>query len=191
MNGSIQTDHIQQVGRAHGPAELLHDFIDVLEVSTLFNQEAKAAKVREEYPVDQEAGAVVNHNRRFAHCPSIGHGGSNGGIRGLLTTDDFYQRHAVYGVEEVHTAEIFRPLEVLRQAVDGNRRSVRGENGIFAHHPFHFGQYGVFDFGVFNHRFDNEIDIAKISVGERRANIGQLFRHLLGGQLFALYLLGK
>src|SRR5690606_13792444 len=117
---SVHADHVHQVGRAHGPAEFFHDLVDTDEIGTVVDQASEAAEVREQHTVDQEARAVVDHDRALAHLLGEGHGGGDRHFAGLLATDHFHQRHHVHRVEEVHTAEVFRTLPGLGQDGDGN-----------------------------------------------------------------------
>lgn len=108
----VDAHDVEQVGRAHRPAELFfHHFIDLTEVGAVAQQQAEAGEIREQHAVDEEARAVVHHDRRFAHAAGVGHHFGDGVIAGLFAADDFNQRHAVYRVKEVHAAEVLRALQ--------------------------------------------------------------------------------
>src|SRR5690606_14195755 len=104
----VHAHYVHQVRRTHGPADLFHDLVDALEVGTHADQARKATEVGEQYAVNQEARAVIDHDRRLAHLLSVGNGSGHGLLAGLLATDHFHQRHHVYRVEEVHADEVFR-----------------------------------------------------------------------------------
>src|SRR5690606_3903131 len=178
MVAGVDADHVGQVGRAHGPTELLHDLVDAHEVDTEAQQLGEAAEVREQHAVNQEARAVVDHDRVLAHLLGIGHGGGNGHVAGLLATNDLNQRHHVHRVEEVHADEVFRTLEGLGQQVDRDGRGVGSQDGIFLHHAFHLGQHDLLDLGVLDHGLDHDVDIAEITVGHGRANGVERLGHL-------------
>src|SRR5690606_20526812 len=131
MVAGIDADHVGQVGRAHGPAELLHDLVDADEVDAQFQQLGEATEVREQHAVHQEAGAVVHHDRVLAHLLGVGNGGGNRHITGLLAADHFHQRHHVHRVEEVHADEVLRTLQGLRQVADGDGGGVGSDDGVF------------------------------------------------------------
>src|SRR5690606_19519641 len=116
----VHAHYVHQVSRTHGPAELFHALVDALEVGTHADQAGKATEVGEQYAVDQEARAVIDHDRRLAHLLGVGNGSGHGLLAGLLATDHFHQRHHVYRVEEVHADEVFRTLERLGQVGDGD-----------------------------------------------------------------------
>ncbi len=68
----INADNIQQIGRAHRPAELFfHHFIDLAEIRAVAQQLTETGEIGEQHAVNKEAGAVVDYNRRLAHfaCP--------------------------------------------------------------------------------------------------------------------------
>src|SRR5690606_23886130 len=140
MVAGVDADHVHQVRGAHGPAKALHDLVDAHEVHTGADQLGEAAEVREQYAVDQEARAVVDHDRVLAHLLGVGHGGGNGLFAGLLAPDHFHQRHHVHRVEEVHADEVLRTLEGLGQQVDGDGRGIGGQDRIFTHMAFYLSQ---------------------------------------------------
>src|SRR5690606_38388973 len=177
----VHTNNVHQVSRAHGPTELLHHLVDANEIGTVVDGTGEAAEVREQHAVDQEARAVVDHDRALAHLLGVGDGGGNGGFAGLLATNHFHQRHHVYRVEEVHAAEVFRTLERLGQQTDGNGRGVGRDDGIFTHQAFDFSQYRLLDLRVLDHGFDDDVDIAKITVGGGRADGIEGIGHLRWG----------
>src|SRR5690606_17114165 len=111
----------------------------------------------------------VDHNRGLAHRFGVSNGGGDCALAGLLTADNFYQRHHVYRVEEVHTAEVFRTLQVRRQQVDGNGRGVGGDDGVFTNHIFHFTQNDVFNFRVLNNRFNYQVNGFEVAVAQGRS----------------------
>src|SRR5690606_1410854 len=118
VNASVDTDHVHQVSRAHRPAEFFHHFVDLLEVSTIFKQQVKCTEVREQYAVDQEARAVIDHDWRFTHFLGQHDCGCNRFVRSFRSTNYFDQWHHVYRVKEVHTHEVFRTLQVFSQTRD-------------------------------------------------------------------------
>jgi hypothetical protein len=71
VHAGVDADHVEQVSRAHGPAELFHDLVDGLEVGTVTHQHVETAEVREQHAVDQEARAVVDHDRGLAHLLGV------------------------------------------------------------------------------------------------------------------------
>src|SRR5690554_3969836 len=193
----VHANNVKQVGRAHRPAKLFHDLVDFLEVGAVTNQANETAKVREQNTVNQEARAIVHHDRSLAHGLGVSHGGRDGAITGLFTTDNLNQRHHMHRVEEVHTTEVFRTLQVLGQKVDGNRGGIGGDDGVVANHFFGFAQYGIFYLRVFNNRFNHQVYVLEIAVvqGWRDAvqNIGHLacihttFINTLGQKLLGFF----
>ena len=128
VHAGVDADHVHEVGGAHGPAPLLHDLVDLLEVGAVAHQAGETAEVREQHPVDQEARAVVDHDRGLTHGLGVGNGGGDGTVGGLLATDNLNQRHHVYRVEEVHAAEVLRTLERLGQIGDGDSRGIGSDD---------------------------------------------------------------
>src|SRR5690606_17251702 len=177
----VHADDVHQVSRAHGPAELLHHLVGAYEVDTVGDGTGETAEVREQHAVDQEARAIVDHDRALAHLLGVGDGGGDGGFAGLLATDDFHQRHHVHRVEEVHAAEVFRTLERLGQQADGDGRGVGGDDRVFTHQAFHFGQHSLLDLRILDHGLDDDVDVAAITIGSGRANRIEGFGHLRRG----------
>ncbi|CRR83940.1 hypothetical protein PAERUG_P48_London_17_VIM_2_01_13_02338 [Pseudomonas aeruginosa] len=182
MVAGVDADHVGQVGRAHGPAELLHHLVDAHEVDAEAQQLGEAAEVREQHTVDQEAGAIVDHDRALAHLLGVGDGGGDGGFTGLLATDHFHQRHHVHRVEEMHAAEVFRTLQRLGQQADGDGRGVGGDDRVFLHRAFHFGEHGLLDLGVLDDGFDDDVDVAEVAIGHGRTDAIERLGHLRRGQ---------
>ena len=121
MVGGIDADNIQQIGRAHWPAKLFfHHFVDFAEIRAVAQQLAEAGEVGEQDAINEEAGTIIDHDRRFAHFAGPGHNFGNGLIRGFFAADHFNQRHAMHRVKEVHTAEVFRALQNAGQFADGD-----------------------------------------------------------------------
>ena len=67
-------DHVEQQRRPHRPAPLLHHLVDALVVDAVLQQPHEAGEVREQHAVDEEARAVVDHDRRLAHRLRVGDG---------------------------------------------------------------------------------------------------------------------
>ena len=72
--------------------------------------------VRQQQPVDEEAGAVVHHDRRLAERLGVGDGGGDRGVAGLLAADHFHERHLPDRIEEVQAAEALGMLQARRPA---------------------------------------------------------------------------
>src|SRR5471032_155626 len=173
----VDADHVHQVRRAHWPAEFFHDLVDTYKVHTGADQLGETAEVGEQHAVDQKARAVVNDDRVLAHFLGVGNGGGNRQLAGLLATDHFHQRHHVHRVEEVHADEVFRTLEGFGQQGDGNGRGVGSQDGVFFNLGFNFSQYRLLDLWVLDNRFDHQVDMAEIAVGQRRTNAVKHFSH--------------
>ena len=119
--GSVDADNVQQIRRAHRPAELFfHHFVDFAEVCAVAQQLAETGEVREQHAVNKEAGAVVNHNRRLAHLARPCDDFRDGFVGAFLAANNFYQRHSVDRVKEVHPAEVFRAFQRVGQFADRN-----------------------------------------------------------------------
>ncbi len=117
----VNAHHIQQVCRTHRPAKLFfHHFVDLAEIRAVAQQLAETGEIREQHAVDEEAGAVVNHNWRFAHLARPGDDFRDGFVRAFLAANNFYQRHPMYRVKEVHPAEVFRTFQRVGQFADRN-----------------------------------------------------------------------
>src|SRR5690554_4666224 len=194
MLAGIHANNVQQVCRAHRPAELFHNLVDFLEVGTVTYQANKTAKVREQNAVNQEARAIVYNDRSLTHGLGVSHSSRNSAITGLLATDNLNQRHHVHRVEEVHATEVFRALQVLGQKVYGNGRGVRRQNRVFTNRIFYFTQNRIFYFRVFNNGLNNQVYVFEITVVQRWSNTVENICHLacfhaafvdtLGEQLF-------
>ena len=161
----INANDVQQIGRAHRPAKLFfHYFIDFAEVRAVAQQLAETGEVGEQHAVNKEAGAVVNHNRRFAHFAGPGDHFRDGFVRAFLAANDLDQRHPVHRVKEVHTAEVFRALQYAGQLADGNGGGIRSQHGIRADFVFRFRQHRFFHFRILNNGFDHDVHAFKAGV---------------------------
>ena len=120
VDGGINADHIEQIGRSHRPAKTFHYFIDLPEVSAITQQGDKAGKVREQHPVDHKSGAVINHHRRLTHFTGIGDHRCDSLLGCFTAANHLHQRHGVYRIKKVHATELFRTLQVGSQFINGN-----------------------------------------------------------------------
>lgn len=117
----VNAHDIQQICRTHRPAKLFfHYFVDLAEIRAVAQQQAETGEIREQHAVDEEAGAVVNHNRRFAHLARQGDDFRDGFVGAFLAANYFYQRHSVDRVKEVHPAEVFWTFQRVGQFADRN-----------------------------------------------------------------------
>ncbi len=117
----INAHDIQQICRTHRPAKLFfHHFVDLAEIRAVAQQLAETGEIREQHAVNKEAGAVVNHNRRLAHLARPGDNFRDGFVGAFLAANNFYQRHPVYRVKKVHSAEVFRAFQRVGQFADRN-----------------------------------------------------------------------
>ncbi|MNC23885.1 hypothetical protein D3C75_719220 [compost metagenome] len=158
-----------------------------MEVDTRRYQAGEAAEVGKQHAIDQKARAVVDHDRRLAHRARIGHRGGDGGRAALRATNHLDQRHHVHRVEEVHAAEVFRPLQRRCQQIDRNGRGVGGQDGVRPDLPLHLGEHRLLDLGVLDHRLDHQVDLGEIAVRQRRADRVERLGHLRRGQAALLH----
>ena len=87
----VNAHNIQQICRTHRPAKLFfHHFVDLAEIRAVAQQLAETGEIGEQYTVDEEAGAVVNHNRRFAHFARPGDDFRDGFVGAFLAANNFY-----------------------------------------------------------------------------------------------------
>ena len=191
MDRRVEADHVAQVGRAHGPTEFFHHPVDALEVDAVVDQRRQAAEIREEDAVDQEAGAVVDDDRRLAEREGVGDRGGDGRIAALRAADDLDQRHHVHRVEEVHPAEILGALQGLGQAGDRNGRGVGRQDRVLLDVGFQLRQHGLLDLLVFDDRLDHDVDGAEVAVGQGGRDHRDDLGHLRRVDLSALELLAQ
>ena len=92
----------------------------------------------------------------------------------------------MHWVEEVHTQEVLRTLQVCCQQVDADSRGVRGDDGVFRYLIFQVCQYSLLHFRVFNNSFYHCVYVTEIAVAESRTNAVQRFTH--GSRLHFLLL---
>ena len=117
----VNAHNIQQICRTHRPAKLFfHHFVDLAEIRAVAQQLAESGEVGEQYTVNEEAGAVVDHNRRLSHLARPCDDFRDGFVGAFLAANNFYQRHPVHRVKEVHPAEVFRAFQRVGQFADRN-----------------------------------------------------------------------
>ncbi len=177
MVARVDTNHVHQVSRAHGPAEFFHDLVDTHEVDARADQTRKAAEIRKQHAIDQKARAIVDHDRVLAHFLGVGNGGGHRLFAGMFTADDFDQRHHVHRVEEMHADEILRTLERLGQQRNRNGRGIGRQNGALLDLAFYLGKHRLLDLGVLDHGLDDDIDMAKVAIRQGRTDVVECFSH--------------
>src|SRR5262249_49765369 len=128
--GHVQAHFVDQAQRPHGHAEVEHAFVDVFHARAVLEEEAGLDQIRHEDAVDQEPGAVLDHDRQFSDLLDELHRSSDDGRSGLTTDDDLDQLHAVDGVEEVNADDSFGAASAGGDLADGKRGSVGGEDGV-------------------------------------------------------------
>lgn len=98
---------------------VFHYFVDLAEIRAVAQQQAETGEIREQHAVDEEAGAVVNHNRRLAHLARQGDNFRDGFV-GLFSPRIISTNGIRCTGLKVHSAEVFRAFQRVGQFADRN-----------------------------------------------------------------------
>src|SRR5690606_23542317 len=171
--GSIDTDDIEKIGRAHGPAEFFHHTIDMTKSGAVTHQQTKAREIGKQHAIDEKSGTIVDDDWRLAHFFRVTDNPRDGRIGSALAANHFDQRHAVYRVEEMHAAELLGPLQHAGQLRNRDRRGVAGENGVCIYFSLALSQHALLHLEVFYYSLDDDIECIEALIIQRWANTRQ------------------
>src|SRR5262249_43301196 len=143
------------------------DLIDVLDLHALGDQQHRLVEVRRQDAVDDEAGTVLDHDRRFGQRHGPAPQQVDGAAVGVGTADDLDQRQLVDRVEEVTAGDAAAVFQPLRDGGDGQRRGVRGQDGVGAGNAVQLGEDGPLRLQVLDGRLDDEVGGVEAVPGER------------------------
>ena len=115
FRGDVDADFVEQRHRSHRHPEVDHRFVERLDGVAFLEQEAGLVHVRPEDAIDDEAGAVVAVDDGLAELAREVGDGDHGHVGGLRAADDFDERHAVDGIEEVHADDVLGMLRPARR----------------------------------------------------------------------------
>ena len=166
VEGDVEADGVVERDRPHRHAEGRGGAVDRLDRRPLFEQQQRLVHVRQQHAVHEEAGAVVDDDRRLADPPCVGRGGGDRVVAGRAAADHFDQRHHAHRVEEVEAAELLGPREPAGEVADRNRRGVRAEHGVGGQLWLQAGVELALGLGVLVDRFDDEVGGGEFGVAD-------------------------
>ncbi len=85
---------------------------------------------RHQHAVGDEAGRIVDFDRRFAQLDGQRMNGREGLVAGSQAAHNLHQRHHRHGIEEVHSDDLLGPAGPRGQFGDGDGGGVGGEDGL-------------------------------------------------------------
>src|SRR5450830_9478 len=157
--GRVDPDEIEQRERTHrmGAAEL-HSAVDVRNrPDPLFQRADRVEEIRDEQPVDDEAGIVAGGDRLLAERPRELHHLPVGRIARDDRSHDFDELHHGHGVEEMQTRELLRPLRRHRHLDDRQRRGVRAEDRLRLARPVECRVRLLLQIEILDDRLDHHV----------------------------------
>ncbi len=93
----------------------------------------RLAQIGKQEPIHQKPRPIADHDRHSADPSDVSRCGGNRFVARARTAHDLHQPPVTDGMEKVHSAESRRIGHVLGQSPDGNRRGVRGHDGMGRH----------------------------------------------------------
>ncbi|MCY1526908.1 hypothetical protein D9M68_619540 [compost metagenome] len=164
LTHQLQADLIEHGQRPHGHADLLAKVVNQEWVDTFEQQFAAFVEEAAEGPRREKAQRVVHHDGGLANLPGEIERLGQGLLAGLLTADNFHQRHLLDGREEMDTNEVARALGGLGQQRDWQRRRVGTEHSQLSQVLFCQLSDLALELDTLEHRLDNEIRTLQIGV---------------------------
>ncbi len=121
MMRGVNAHDIQQICRTHRPAKLFfHHFVDLAEIRAVAQQLAETGEIREQHAVNKEAGQSLTTIGVLPILLAQATTFAMVSLESFLAANNFYQRHSVDRVKEVHPAEVFRAFQRVGQFADRN-----------------------------------------------------------------------
>src|SRR5436853_406086 len=122
--------------------------------------------------VDEESRGVLHDDGRLAERLRQGKNGGDGLFGAAWPSDDLDERHAMDGIEEMHSRHP-RGIRRLRgNFTDRDRGSVRGEDGVSRHDALPLLEDRALDGELFHDGFDRDFAAGEAAVvetpGEKR-----------------------
>ena len=169
FRGDVDSDFIEQRHRSHRHAEVDHRGVDRFDRVAFLEEKSRLVHVGTQDAIDDEAGAVVADDNRFAELARKIRDRHDRFIGRLRPANHFHQRHAIDRIEKVHADNPLGMLCVRRDVGDRQRRRVAGEDCSLLRDRFEFGQDFPFDLQIFDDRLNHEIGVLVAGpVGGRR-----------------------
>src|SRR2546426_12798319 len=108
MAGNFDAHLVDETQGSHGHAVVEHGFVDILHPRAGFEKASGFDQVGHENAVDEEAGAVLDHDRQLANLLDKTDGALEHFGSGLFGHDYFHQLHAMHRVEEMDADDTLR-----------------------------------------------------------------------------------
>src|SRR4051794_30610883 len=157
FRGDVDADFVEQRHRSHRHPEIDHRFVERLDRVPFLEQKAGFVHVRPEDAIDDETGSVVAVDDGLAQLAREVRDRDHRDVGSLCAADDFDERHAVDGVEEVHAGDVLGMHGLRGDVGDGNGRGVGREDGAGSGSRFKFAEHLALDVDVFDDRLDDEL----------------------------------
>ncbi len=186
VRGDVDAHLVEQGQGPDGPAPEHEGAVDLGDRHALGDEEGGFVQVGAEDAARVETDAVVDDDDGLALPLAERHGGRHRGGRTRRGADDLEQRHFV------HRAEIMHPHDVLGAAGaggdlrDGQRRGVRGEDGVGAGNRLDLGEHATLEGEVFEDRLDDDVGAREARVVGRGRDPAEPPRPLGGRERAAL-----
>ena len=105
VHTGVDTNNVGQYTWAHGPAELGHHLIDVLDIDSLGGHGVKGIEIGKQDAIDQEAWTVIDDHRALAQSIGKADQLAQSGVVAVRPTNHFDQWHQWHRIKEVQSGE--------------------------------------------------------------------------------------
>ena len=159
----VEPDHVVQLERPHRHAERPGHAVDPPRVDPRPEHLDRLVQIRHQQPVDEEAGAVTDHDGAFPEPLHVGDRRGDRGVGRGGPADHLDERHPPHRIEEMDPAEPGRVAEGRGELGDRIRGGVGGDHGPGPHRALDLGEHLPLDVGALDDALDDQI-----GGGERR-----------------------
>ena len=121
-----------------------------------------------QHAIADEAIAIAAHHPDFVDSLGEIDDGDQHVLRGIRAAHDLQQPHHVGGREEMHSDDIAGPRGRLGDLVDRQVRGIRSENCALFDGFVKLREHVFLDGHGLEYRFDDQVRVAQIVVGQRR-----------------------
>mmetsp|Transcript_28960 Transcript_28960/g.55422 ORF Transcript_28960/g.55422 Transcript_28960/m.55422 type:complete len:292 (+) Transcript_28960:488-1363(+) len=162
LRAEVQRGLVHQLNWAHREAQQLCRVVQQWTSDTFTRHHHTFVDVGDDTAVGVEEALIVHNNWRLADLTHIVERLCHCTIAGFLAFDDLHQRHFLHRGEEVDADELLFAHRGFRQAGDRQGGSVGSKNCILRDNRLNLLGHLGFHTHIFEHRFDDQVDVRQI-----------------------------
>ena len=161
----VAAGQVRDLERTHRVAELAHRLVDLVGRSAVFHQVVGGLAIDRQDAVADETVAHAGAHGHFLELLGEREAGGHRLGAGLRGHHDLEQLHDVGRREEVQSDHVRRARDTGGDFVDVEVRGVGGQHGAGLAHAVEFGEDGLLDTHLLEHRFDDQVCVLERVVG--------------------------